>query len=94
MGIRDSRWIAVGVEEAVGQLVLGEPRDLAEDLAGGLDVDVLIRPGAEHAGAVEDLEQVELEVAQVALVVTHLGDQFLPWARACEAPAPLLVGNH
>ena len=49
----------------------GEPGDLGQHAAGGVGVDLLERAGAEDLVAAEDLEQVELEVPQVALVVAH-----------------------
>ena len=40
------RRVAVGVEQAVGQLVLGEPGDLVQHLPGGVGVDGLVRARA------------------------------------------------
>jgi len=67
----EHRRVAVGVEQALGQLVLGEPGDLVQDLAGGVRVHLGVGTFAQDLLAVEDLEQVELEVADVALVVAH-----------------------
>ena len=67
------RRVAVAVEQAVGQLVLGEARDLAQDVLRRVDVDVRVDALPEDVLTVEDLEQVELEVAHVALVVAHSG---------------------
>jgi hypothetical protein len=63
---------AVGLLERRGEVLPGQPVDLGEDLAGGGDVDVGEGPGAEHLVGAEDLEEVELDVAEVALVVAHL----------------------
>ena len=63
--------MAVAVLEALGQLVLGEAGDLLEHLAGGVGVDGLVRPRAEDVTPAQHLEEVELDVAQVALVVAH-----------------------
>ncbi len=65
------RRVAVAVDEARGELVLGQPGDLGKDVLGGLDIEVLIDPGAEHVLPPEDLEEVELQVADVGLVMTH-----------------------
>src|SRR5680860_3643 len=62
---------AVGLQQRLGQLVGGEPADLAHHLAGGVGVDVRVGAVPEQLGAVEDLEEVELEVAEVVLVVAH-----------------------
>jgi hypothetical protein len=70
------RRVAVGVDEARGELVLGQPRHLAEDVLGGLDVEVGVDPLAEDVLATENLEEVELDVAHVGLVVTHAGRRF------------------
>jgi len=69
----EHRRVAIGVEQALGKLVLREATDLAEDLAGSCRVDVGVRTAAQDLLTVEDLEQVELEIAQVALVVAHQG---------------------
>ena len=65
------RRVAVGVREGLGELVLGEAGDLLEHLASGVGVDVLVGAGPQHVAATEHLEEVELDVAQVALVVAH-----------------------
>ena len=63
--------MAVAVLEALGQLVLGEAGDLLEHLAGGVGVDGLVGARAQDVAAAQHLEEVELDVAQVALVVAH-----------------------
>ena len=68
MCIRDRR-VAVGVDEACGQLVLAEPSHFAEDVLGGLDVEVLVDPRAEDVASPEDLEEVELEVADIEMCI-------------------------
>ena len=65
------RRVAVTVDERRGQLVLGQPGDLAEHLAGDVLVHLGVRRGAEHVLAAEHLEQGELDVSQVAPVVAH-----------------------
>src|SRR5262249_59232303 len=82
VGLRvEDRRSAVAHLVARGEVLPGQPVDLAKDAAGGVAVDVAERTLAEHrvtlAGAAEHLEQVELEIAQVALVVAHLVS--LPW---------------
>ena len=59
--------------ERVGEFVLGQPCDLLEHLAGGVCVDVGEWAVSEHVLATQDLEEVEFDVAQVGLVVTHGG---------------------
>jgi hypothetical protein len=66
--------MAVGLVEGRGELVAGDAVDLREDALRGLGVDLFERPGAEDVLAVEELEEVELDVAQVGLVVAHLLD--------------------
>src|SRR5690606_1315396 len=53
------------------EVLTGEAVDLAEDRLRGVEVDVGERAGAEDLVAAEHLEQVELDVADVALVVAH-----------------------
>jgi len=67
----EDRRVAVGLGEGLGQLVGGQPLHLGEDAAGGLAVDLGVRPGPEDVVAAEDLEEVELDVAEVGPVVTH-----------------------
>ena len=68
----EDRRVAVGVEQGGGELVGGQPLDLAQDVARRVRVDLAEGAGAEHVLPAEDLEQVELDVAQVALVVAHV----------------------
>ena len=68
--VEDGR-VAVGVEQRVGELVARQALDLGEDAAGRVGVDLVEGRLAEQLLAAEDLEEVELDVAQVALVVTH-----------------------
>jgi hypothetical protein len=65
------RRIAVRVEQALGELVLGEAGDLAEDVLCGFDVEVGVEALTEDVLAPEDFEEVELKVSYVALVVAH-----------------------
>ena len=67
----EDRRVAVAVGVAGGQVLAGEPVDLGEDAAGGVGVEIGVRLLAERPVRAEDLEQVELEVPQVALVVAH-----------------------
>ena len=70
LGVEDRR-VAVGVGEGVAELAAGHPVDLAEDRPGGVGVDVREGSGAEDLVTLEHLEEVELDVAHVALVVAH-----------------------
>ena len=45
---------------------------LGEDLARGLAIHLGERPGAQDLVPAQDLEEVELDVAEVALVVAHV----------------------
>ena len=72
MGLRvERRRVAVGVLERRRQLLAGQPVDLAEHLLDGLGVDLGEGAGAQQLVAPEHLEEVELDVAEVALVVAH-----------------------
>ena len=61
----------VGVLEGLGELVLRQAGDLLEHLARGVGVDLLVGADPQDVAATEHLEEVELDVAQVALVVAH-----------------------
>ena len=67
----EDRRVAVAVDVRLRELLAGEPVDLGQDRASGLAVDLAEGAGAEHLVASEHLEQVELDVAQVGLVVAH-----------------------
>ena len=98
-GLRvEDRRVAVAVLEGRGELLAGQAVDLAEDRARGVDVDLLERARAEHLVAAEDLEEVELDVAQVGLVVAHCSTFELrryrrAQARAAAGMSALLVSN-
>jgi len=63
---------AVGVDHGVGQIVLGQPLHLVEQRAGGFDVHLLVGAMAQDLVPAQEFEEVELDVAAVALVVAHL----------------------
>ena len=67
----EDRRVPVGVDERIGERAFGQLRDLVHDAARGLLVDVGKGSGAEDLVRAEDLEEVELDVADVALVVAH-----------------------
>jgi hypothetical protein len=67
----EHRRVAVAVLEGGGEVLAADPVDLGQDLLGGVDVHLLERPGAQDVLAPEELEQVEVDVAEVALVVAH-----------------------
>jgi hypothetical protein len=69
--LNDSGTGAVAVLVGGRELLAGHPVDLGEDRAGGLAVDLGERASAQDVVPAEHLEQVELDVAQVALVVAH-----------------------
>ena len=68
----EHRRIAVAVGERIGDRALGQPADLAEHLARGVDVEVGELAFAERLVDAEHLEQVEFLVTDVALVVAHV----------------------
>jgi hypothetical protein len=65
------RRVPVGVFERLRDRASGEPVHLIEDRARRVLVDLGERTAAEDLLAPEYLEEVELQVAEVALVVTH-----------------------
>lgn len=71
LGIED-RGVAVGVGETFGGRALCEGLDLGEDAACGLFVEVAELAGFEDLLNLQELEEVELEVAEVALVMAHV----------------------
>ena len=91
VGVEDRR-VAVAVLVRRGEVLAGEPVDLGEDRAGGLAVDLGERAAAEDLVPAEHLEEVELDVAEVALVVAHCSHLF-----TCRGPSGdrrlLLTGN-
>ena len=90
----EHRWVAVGLGEGVRERADGQPVHLGQHAVHDLLVQFLIGGLAEHVLPPQHLEQVELDVAQVAFVVTQLS----PASRAGPpAPVParqvLLVSN-
>jgi hypothetical protein len=67
----EHRRVPVGVGEGLRDRALGQPADLGQHPACGLDVHLRERPGAEPVPGVEELEEVELEVPQIRGVVAH-----------------------
>src|SRR4029078_10275391 len=67
----EHRRIPVAIGERFPDGPLGQAGDLSEDAASGLLVDIRERRGAEKRVGAQHLEQVELDVAHVALVVPH-----------------------
>ncbi len=67
----EGRRVAVGLCERLRERPLGQPGSLVEHLSHRLGVEVAELPGRQHFFQVEDLVEVELEVAHVALVVPH-----------------------
>ncbi len=62
---------AVARHERLCQRAGRQPVDLVEHAAGGVVVDLVEGPATEHILPAEQLEQVELDIAQVALEVRH-----------------------
>ena len=67
----EDRRVAVGVGEGFGQRPLGQLGHLGDHALGGVEVDVLERRRGKDLVGAEDLEEVELDVPDVALVVAH-----------------------
>ena len=65
------RRVAVGGGECFREQAGGQRVGVLQEVLGGLDVDVLERCRAHSLGPAKNLEQVELDVSQVALVVGH-----------------------
>ena len=63
--------LPVGHPQSYREVLARDPVDLGEDLAHGVGVVLRERAGPEDLAPPEHLEQVELDVAQVALVVAH-----------------------
>ncbi len=62
----------VGLDEAGGEVLTGESLDLAKDVHHRVPVEILEGSGTEIRLEMEHLEEVELDVAQVALVMAHI----------------------
>jgi hypothetical protein len=67
----EDRRVAVGILERVREDARGQPVHLVEHAARRVGVELGERAGAQYVLAVEHLEEVELEVPEVALVVPH-----------------------
>ena len=65
------RRVAVRVHEGLGQRALAQGADLAQDLLDGARIELGVGAGAQPVSGTEDLEEVELDVAQIGLVVGH-----------------------
>ena len=70
VGVEDRR-VAVAVDEGLGERALGQLGDLGDHAARGLDVEIVERRLLEDLVGAEDLEEVELDIAHVALEVAH-----------------------
>jgi hypothetical protein len=70
LGVEDGR-VAVAVLVRRGQVLAGQALHLDEDRARGVAVDRLERTRTQDLVPAEHLEEVELDVADVALVVAH-----------------------
>src|SRR5690606_26701852 len=86
-GIEDRR-VAVGVDERRGEVLAREALDLGEDALRRVEVDLVEEDGAQDGLPVEQFEEVELDVAQVALVVAHG-----PWTSGRMKLPVLLAGS-
>ena len=71
VGRVESGRVPVGVGEGLGQRSLGELGRLGEHLANGLAIEVPEVTGGQSLLELEHLEQVELEIPDIALVMAH-----------------------
>ena len=88
--------LTVGIGEGVGERAGREALDLTKHFTACGDVNLCVRAVAESLPGTEDLEQVELDVAQICFVVAH--DHPLTRGRAQATGYPsvgiiLLIGN-
>ncbi len=67
----ERRRMPVAVGERLGHLALGQPRGLGKHLPHRFAVQVAERFVGQHLLQAQRLEQVEFQVAHVALVVAH-----------------------
>ena len=67
----ECRWVAVGLGERLGHRSLCQLRRLLEHLAHRFAVEVTEFAGGQRLLQLEHLEQVELEITDIALVVAH-----------------------
>ncbi len=63
--------MTVGGGERLRDRSLGETGDLVEHGAHGVDVEVAVATGVQHAAQSEHLEEVEFDIAHVGDVVPH-----------------------
>jgi len=62
---------AVGGDERLGDRTLGEARNFGQDLTRGGAVELTDRSRIQHGSQLQRFEQVELDVAQICLVMPH-----------------------
>ena len=87
------RRVAVGLGERLGDRAGSQPLDLGQDAARGFLVQLGERLRAHQVLALQHLEQVELDVTEIALVVPHPRP---PESSGSRMPSPahaLLVSN-
>lgn len=74
---------AVALLEGVGEHARGEPVDLLQDASHDVLVQIGVKAGTQDVPAPEDLEEVELQVTDIALVVAHGVCSLKPGVRDC-----------
>ena len=67
----ENGWVAVRFGERLGDGALSQASDLVEHRVDRVDVEVAIASRAEDGADLQDLEQIELDVAHVSDVVPH-----------------------
>ena len=67
----ENRGVAVGGGERFRNGTFGQPSGFGQDGADRVGVEVGVAPGTQNGAYIENLEQVELEIADVSDVVPH-----------------------
>ena len=65
----EHRGIAVGVGEGFGDRPLGQPGDLVEHRANGIDIEIAIVSGVQYMTQAQHLKEIELDIANIGDVV-------------------------
>ena len=87
-GVKDWR-VAVGEGERLGDRAFREAGGFGQNRSGRVLVEVAIVPGAENSADIENLEQVELDIANVGDVMAqdgslHMARLDLDWDKCPE----------
>ncbi len=72
VAVDELRWIAVGVDEAGSHVFCGKTLQLEEDVLDRIAIELAVLVVLHDRVQIEHLEEVELDIPDVALVVTHV----------------------